>query len=131
MTPDTLLTNFADRGIVIALAGDDIKWSASKGIVTPGDVGTLRDHKPGMIRLLRLAEGLPADDDAAQLLSMDEVDPADVPVCDSCGRLCDVQRLDDAWHCSRCDPKADERRRRTEGLLRSSAAIRYTSKRNG
>ncbi len=131
MTPETLMMSFADRGIAVALAGDDIKLSASKGIVTPEDVGTLRNHKPDVIRLLRLADGLPIDDEAAAFLVMDEVDPADVPVCESCGRLCNVQTLDDAWHCSPCDPKADERRRRTERLLRASAAIRYTHTRNG
>ncbi|MCP4886803.1 MAG: hypothetical protein GY904_09340 [Planctomycetaceae bacterium] len=131
MTPETVLSDFADRGIVIALAGNDIKLSASKGIVTPEDVGNLRNHKPDVIRLLRLAEGLPIDDEAAALLAMNEVDPAAVPVCESCGRLCDVQTLDNRWHCSPCDPKADERRRRTERLLRASAAIRYTHTRNG
>lgn len=128
MTPETVLSDFADRGIVIALAGDDIKLSASKGVVTPEDVGTLRDHKPDVVRLLRLAEGLPIDDEAAALLGMDEVDPADLPACESCGRLCDVQTLDDRWNCSLCDPKADQRRRRTERLLRTTAAITRMSR---
>lgn len=131
MTPETLLNDFADRGIVIALAGDNIKLSASKGIVTPEDVGTLRDHKPDVVRLLRLAEGLPVDEEAAALLAMDEVDPADVPVCESCGRLRGVIRGDGSWYCSPCDPNSEERRKRVERLLRKAAAIRYNQKRNG
>lgn len=53
-----------------------------------------------------------------------EVDPADVPACDRCGNPCDVQSLDDAWHCSACDPLTDQRKRRTKRLLQHVAAIR-------
>jgi len=131
MTPDSLLADLSARGVVAVLAGDEIKLRAPAGSLTDDDVVVLRDHKPDVLRLLRLAEGLPIDDDAARLLAMDEVDPADVPTCTSCGRLCDVQSLDDAWHCTPCDPLAEARRRRTERLLRSVAAIRYTHNRNG
>jgi len=131
MTPDILLADFVARGVVVAIAGDDIKLRAPAGSLTDADLDVLRDHKPDIIRLLRLADGLPIDDTAARLLAMDEVDPADVPTCTSCGRLCDVQTLDDAWHCTPCDPLAEDRRRRTEKLLRTAAAIRYTHNRNG
>ncbi len=131
MNPASLLTNFADRGISIVLVGDNIKLSASRGIMTSSDANTLRDHKPEVLRLLRLADGLPVDDNAAALLAMDEVDPTDLPTCPTCGRLCDTQTLDDQWHCSPCDPDASQRRRRTEQLLRNTAAIRYTHNRNG
>lgn len=45
------------------------------------------------------------------------IDPDSVPICPSCGRWCDVMTLAESWHCSRCDPKADERRRRTLRVL--------------
>ncbi len=131
MNTESLLTNFADRGISIFLVGDNIKLSASKGIMTSEDSSTLRDHKPDVLRLLRIADGLPSDDDAAAFLAMDEVDPSELPTCQTCGRLCDTQTLDDQWHCSQCDPDAGQRRRRTEKFLRHTAAIRYTHNRNG
>ncbi len=40
--------------------------------------------------------------------------PDDLPTCCDCGRLCDTQTLDDAWHCSRCDASAASRRKETE-----------------
>ncbi|MEM9367536.1 MAG: hypothetical protein AAGD07_16210 [Planctomycetota bacterium] len=60
---------------------------------------------------------------AAELDSLEEVDFDEVPVC-SCGRYCDVQTLDDAWHCSQCDPNAEERRKRTQRLLASVKRLR-------
>ena len=131
MNTESLLTNFADRGISIVLVGDNIKLSASKGIMTSEDASTLRDHKPEVLRLLRLADGLPVDDDAAALLAMDEFDPSELPTCPTCGRLCDTQTLDDYWRCSPCDPDAGQRRRRTKTLQRTAAAIRYIHNRNG
>ncbi len=41
------------------------------------------------------------------------IDPGEVPICPGCGRWCDVMTMAEAWRCSRCDPEADERRRRT------------------
>ena len=63
---------------------------------------------------------------AAMLDELEEVDFDDVPVC-SCGRYCDVQTLDDCWHCSQCDPDAEERRKRTQRLLATAERIRRTS----
>jgi hypothetical protein len=60
---------------------------------------------------------------AARLDELEEVDFDDVPVC-SCGRYCDVQTLDDAWHCSECDPNAEERRKRTQRLFAAAERIR-------
>ncbi len=131
MTVETLLADLSARGVVVTVAGDSIELDAPAGVLTDDDVGALRESKPDIIRRLRLAEGLPIDDDAARLLAMDEVDPADVPTCTSCGRLCDVQTLDDAWHCTQGDPLAEARQQRTQRLLRRAAAIRYTHKRNG
>ncbi|MEM9368998.1 MAG: hypothetical protein AAGD07_23660 [Planctomycetota bacterium] len=54
---------------------------------------------------------------AAMLDDLEEIDFDDVPLC-SCGRYCDSQTLDDAWHCSRCDPNADRRRKQTLRLLK-------------
>lgn len=126
MNPQILLAESDDRSIVVSLAGNDIKLSAPRGVLTPDYVGAFRDHKPDIIRLLRLAEGLPVDDDAAWLLSLDEVDPADVPVCPLCGRYGDVQTLDDSWHCTPCDPLADGRKRRTERFLRCAQLLHKT-----
>lgn len=67
------------------------------------------------------------DDDLAEMA------PEDVATCDDCGRLCDTQTNDDAWHCSRCLPDAAaERRKRTRNFLPPSADVqRYTDARNG
>lgn len=50
--------------------------------------------------------------------------PGDLPECSTCGRLCDTQTCDESWHCSRCDVDADQRRQRTERLLRDADRIR-------
>jgi len=63
-------------------------------------------------------------DVAAECLSTDEVDPHDVPMCDRCGRLCDVLTCGDRWACSHCDPLADHRRQVTQQLLQKAEAIR-------
>ena len=65
------------------------------------------------------------DAEAAALLDeLEEVDLDDVPVC-SCGRYCDVQTLDDRWHCSHCHPtEAEQRRKQTQRLLAAANRIR-------
>ena len=83
--------------------------------------------------LSRIEEEEPNDDESdcwiidaeasALLDELEEIDFDDVPVC-SCGRYCDVQTLDDAWHCSQCDPDAEERRKRTQRLLANAKRIR-------
>ncbi len=125
MTPGSLIISFAERGIRVELAGDYVKLSATKGAVTHDDKSAIRDQKQGVIRILRLVEGLPVNAEANILLSKDEVDPEKIPACESCGGLCDVQTLDDEWHCNLCDPEAGERRLRTERYLRTIAVIRY------
>lgn len=132
MTPDNLLADLSSRGVIVAIAGDDIKLRGPAGSLTEDDVVVLRSHKPDVLRRLRLAEGLPIDDHAARLLEMEDVDPTDVPTCSQCGQLCDVQTVDDAWHCTPCDPLADARRLRTERLIRQAESIRcYDGRRNG
>ena len=62
---------------------------------------------------------------AAELDALEEVDFDDVPVC-SCGRYCDVQTLDDRWHCSHCNPKdAEQRRKQTQRLLAAAERVRH------
>ncbi|WP_149752589.1 hypothetical protein [Rubripirellula obstinata] len=77
-------------------------------------------------------EAEPDDDDgtwiinaeaATELDDLIEVDIDEVPVC-SCGRYCDSQTLGLAWHCSQCDPDAEERRKRTQRWLRQTNRIR-------
>lgn len=131
MTPETLLDDLSDRGVIVTALGDDIKLRGPIAAITDVDVSQLRASKPDVLRLLRLQAGLPADDEADAGLDMVELDPSEVPACASCGRLCDVQSLDDRWHCTPCDPLAEQRRQRTERLLRTSAAIRYTGKCDG
>ena len=62
-------------------------------------------------------------DASAMLNNLEEVDFDDVPVC-SCGHYYDVQTLENAWHCSHCDPAAEERRKRTSRLLSQAERIR-------
>ena len=131
MTPLTLLNDLSARGVAVTVVGDSIELDAPAETLTDDDIVFLRESKSDIIRLMRLAEGLPIDDNAARLRAMELVDPADVPICKSCGRFCDAQTLDDAWHCSPCDPLADERKRRTERLIRQAESIRYNSNRNG
>lgn len=54
----------------------------------------------------------------------DELDPNEIPKCRICNDLCDTQTLDDAWHCSRCAPESDERRKRTLRWLAMATRIR-------
>lgn len=55
------------------------------------------------------------------------IDPDSVPTCPGCGRWCDVMTAAEAWHCSRCDPGADERRRRTVRVLAFASRGRLRS----
>jgi hypothetical protein len=52
-----------------------------------------------------------------------------IPLCETCGLCCDIQRLDDAWKCSRCDTEAEERWKRTHRVLNSVQAIRARQRR--
>jgi len=131
MNVEDLIADLAKRDIVVTRANESLGVDAPAGVLTDADLTTLQNHKAELLRFFRLSEGLPIDDEAARLLAMEEVDADEVPVCPSCGRFCDVQTGDDAWHCGGCDPLADERRRRTEEWMRRAAVIRYTDSRNG
>lgn len=100
---EALLTGLFAHGVAVTVEGHDIKVRGPSAAITDDDVAALRDSKPGIIRLLRLTEGLPIDDEAARLLAMEEVDPAEVPTCSLCGFLCNCQTLDDEWHCTNCE----------------------------
>ena len=54
-----------------------------------------------------------------------ELSPEDIPTCPRCNDLCDVQTLDDRWHCTRCNPdEAEQRRKRTQHWLRTAERLR-------
>ena len=155
MTTAALLNDLSARGVLLALDGDSLDIDAPVGVLADADIESLRSAKPDIIRLLRLAEGLPVDDDdsvvemlpqqnglriaeglpvddeAAIVLAMDEVDAGDVPVCATCGSHCDTESIMGTWRCSACDPGAESRRCNTERWLRAAAAIRYNCKRHG
>lgn len=56
------------------------------------------------------------------------VDPREVMVCPTCRDLCDVQRLDGEWRCSRCDPGAAARRSRTAKHLAAADRVRKAAR---
>lgn len=108
-------------GITVRVDGGAIVARPSSYITTDIDAAIRRD-KPELVRLLRLAEGLPVDDDAARLLDSELVDPEAVPICLACGRYSDVLTLADEWRCSKCDPQAKDRKMLTLRLLSFSRA---------
>ncbi len=124
MTPVEMLLELEDRGVQITLVGDSLSVDAPHGVLSEDDVQQLRDRKTDLVRLLRLAAGLTVDDEAAELLDCDEVDPDMVPVCESCGRYCDVETLDEIWICSRCDSEATTRKQRTLRILSRASQSR-------
>lgn len=127
MIVDSLLSDLSHRGVRVTIAGSCIELDAPASTLTDADIRLLREHKDAVVRQLRLAEGLPVDDDADAVLAMDEVDATELSTCPTCCQLCDVQTLDDSWHCSTCSPvDADARRQRTQRLLRAAHEIRYT-----
>ncbi|MDB4634096.1 hypothetical protein OAG76_01695 [Rubripirellula sp.] len=131
MNPGALLTQLSNRGFWVTLADGNIKIRGPVSGITSDEVVALQAAKPDIVRLLTLVDGQPVNGEASRLLAMNEVDPDEVPSCESCERFCDVQTLDDQWRCSPCDPDAGERRRRTERLIRLAESIRYTHGRNG
>ena len=131
MTPQTVLTDLWSRGVVIAPADNEISLRAPTGILGDQDVVFIRNHKREILGLLRLLDGLPVDEEASALLAMEELDAEEVPACPDCNRLCNVQTLDDAWCCSKCDPRATDRRQRTQRFMQALKTIRYTQSLRG
>ena len=97
MNHEALLVQLSNRGFRFTLADGNIKMCGTVSGITSDEVVALRNAKPDIARLLTLLEGQPANGEALRLLAMDEVDPGAVPSCESCGRICDVQTLDDQW----------------------------------
>ena len=79
-----------------------IKLVCDTGMAPSEAVELAKSHKSALIDVLwpSIDEGLGSIDFAA----LDELDSADVPMCDRCTRFCDVQSLDNSWNCSHCDP---------------------------
>lgn len=53
-----LLLSLESRGVLVSLADDETL--RIRGALQDGDVQALRDHKPGVLRLVRYVEQLPA-----------------------------------------------------------------------
>jgi hypothetical protein len=124
MTVAELLAELAARGVVIKRAGDLLNIDAPRGTLQENDLAMLRERKADVMRWLRLAEGLPVDRRATELLGCAEIDPEAVPSCLVCGLLCDTQTMTDVWRCSRCDRRAAERRLRTVRLWAHAARLK-------
>lgn len=82
------------------------------GIDLADDPGGLRCRSCRSMAWVATAEGGLARRDLADE-GIEVVDPDSVPICPGCGRWFDVMTLAEAWRCSRCDPEADDRRRRS------------------
>ena len=124
MTVVELLFELESRGVMLFVDGNNLEFDAPHGTLTDADIDVLRTAKPEILRLHRLSNDEPIDDDAANLLSCVVVEPDDVPMCDRCGRFCDVQTLSGTWDCSNCDPMAAARQQKTLQLLERAESIR-------
>jgi ribosomal protein S27AE len=93
-----------------AIVTSSIKCPFCESIDLADDPAGLRCGSCHSVAWIVTAEGGLARRDVAEI---DLVDPDLVPVCPSCRRWCDVMTMAEVWHCSRCDPEADDRRRRT------------------
>jgi hypothetical protein len=87
-----------------------IKCPFCESIDLADDPAGLRCGSCHSVAWIVTAEGGLARRDVAEI---ELVDPDLVPVCPSCRRWCDVMTLAEVWRCSKCDPEADDRRRRT------------------
>jgi hypothetical protein len=128
MTADLLARLRADRDGLLAMMrrahdapavdpvpadqSPSIRCPACGGIKLFDDPGGLRCQSCRALAWVATAEGGLARRDFA-VVEIELIDPDLVPICPDCGRWFDVLTLADAWHCSRCDPEADERRRRS------------------
>jgi hypothetical protein len=108
------LGDILDRGTLVNIEAGSLLIDAPAGALSEADVERLRIAKPDIIRAVQLFDAI---DDSG----LEEVDPADVPACESCGRTFDVesvtQTTEIAWRCSHCDPSAAMRRRITSRWL--------------
>jgi hypothetical protein len=93
-----------------AIVTSSIKCPFCESIDLADDPAGLRCGSCHSLAWIVTAEGGLARRDVAEI---ELVDPDLVPVCPSCRRWCDVMTMAGVWRCSRCDPEADDRRRRT------------------
>ncbi|GAA4455846.1 hypothetical protein [Novipirellula rosea] len=123
MSAALLLDELAARDVVVTLSGESLEIDAPRNSLSNDDINALQQSKRDIIRKLRVANGLSADDSVAKWFECDEVDIELVPVCKRCSQYCDVQLMDDSWRCSYCDPGVEAIRRRTSELLQRKSRI--------
>ncbi len=56
MTPAALLTDLQARSVRLYLAGDELRYKAKAGTMTPDLAATIKPHKPALIALLQEEE---------------------------------------------------------------------------
>ncbi len=56
MTPTTLLADLQARGVRLYLAGDELRYKAKPGVMTPDLAAVIKPHKPALLALLREEE---------------------------------------------------------------------------
>lgn len=113
-TIDAALQMLADSGITIELAGGSIAAKPT-ALITSEIAATIRDHKPALVRLLRLADGLAPDEETqAYLDSIELVDPepigkekllAPVPEASKGNARDKAAAVVTKYPCSRCGAK--------------------------
>lgn len=114
-----LLADLESRNVLLTVVGGDLHYDAPSGVLSDADIDALKIAKPALLGLHLICEGDPEGMSADDLLGYVIANPSDIPLCDRCGRFCDVQTLAESWHCSNCDPLADARKQRTMHLLES------------
>ncbi len=130
MSTNALLAELSSLGVVLRIEGERLAFDAPVGALSAELKARIGEDRAGL--MVALAEPTVPTvieatvTDRVPLIdvwdeSIELVDPDSVPTCLSCGRWCDVMTLADCWRCSRCDPEADERRRRTVRLLNLAA----------
>jgi ribosomal protein S27AE len=97
-----------------AIVTSSIKCPICGSIDLADDPGGLRCGSCHSLSWVATDEGGLARRDVAEI---ELVDPDLVPICPSCRRWCDVMTMAEVWCCSKCDPEADDRRRRTFRVL--------------
>ncbi|MDP9472821.1 MAG: hypothetical protein M3Q71_19515 [Chloroflexota bacterium] len=53
MTPTTLLADLQARGVRLYLAGDELRYKAKPGVMTPDLAAVIKPHKPALLAHLR------------------------------------------------------------------------------
>ncbi len=96
MTAAALLADLQTRGVRLYLAGDELRYKAKPGAMTPDLAAALKPHKPGLITLLReeeagisrrveaMREQIPAGGPVPFLVAVSGIPPSP-NICPSCG----------------------------------------------